>query len=287
MKFDVTKSKVYKGDILVYNEKGEHVDTIRGKKDLLNKGFNPSSVYTCADPNGRLKTHKGFYFKREGNDFKKYSRRGNRSGIKPNDITQKHHKPVLTEEEIKNETWVQIKGFEGKYEVSDMGRIKNLSTDQITNGHMNGKYLGWRYDCIKNLSIYVHRLVMEQFSPTDLPNMSVHHKNGNKYDNRLWNLEWIDHTEHSRQHAMENLNFFVKTGKDNPCYKGPVAMFTKEGVLVNIFIGIKDLEERGYLYTNVGKVVRGERKTHKKHIWKRLPKDFQYVLGHKYDLNSL
>lgn len=105
------------------------------------------------------------------------------------------------------EIWKPIKGFEGYYEVSSLGRVRSLNrvvpvgrNERIVRGRVL-KYLfdGNKYPqvslkmlgrCYKR---HVHRLVAETFIPNPSNLSDVNHKDMNKSNNNVDNLEWVSH----------------------------------------------------------------------------------------------
>lgn len=87
------------------------------------------------------------------------------------------------------EVWKDIKGYEGLYQVSNIGRVKSLLNDReiILKG---GNSSGYRTVGLNGKTYFVHRLVGENFipNPDNLP--QINHRNELKSDNNVSNLEW-------------------------------------------------------------------------------------------------
>lgn len=101
------------------------------------------------------------------------------------------------------EIWRDILGFEGKYQVSSWGRVRNAK-GQILVPYKNEKgYL--KIALCKNGENYkcrVNRLVAEAFIPNPYNLPQVNHKDGNKENNSFTNLEWITNRD-NQIHASQ------------------------------------------------------------------------------------
>lgn len=121
---------------------------------------------------------------------------------------------------MEEEIWVDIKGFEGLYQVSNFGKIKSLSRyvckkdgkkmfvdEKILQPYCksNSGYLSIPLSkdgkrCVKT----IHRIVAESFIPNINEYRDVNHKDGNKNNNNVDNLEWCTHS-YNIKHAYEKL----------------------------------------------------------------------------------
>jgi len=126
------------------------------------------------------------------------------------------------------ENWKDIAGYEGLYQVSDFGRVRCLSKRKNRtigdNGIRSLNYANGNYPRItlssgkrKFRTFLVHRLVVEAFIG-NIPNgMDVNHKDCNKKNNYVENLEIVTKQQNSI-HAVKNGMLRV-VGSDNPCAK--------------------------------------------------------------------
>lgn len=104
------------------------------------------------------------------------------------------------------EIWKPVKGFEGLYEVSNKGRVKSLAKviirtngvpisykEKILNPSMdNCEYLHVRLSLGNKYKLFkVHRLVAAHFLPDYSEELTINHKNHDKFDNRVENLEMM------------------------------------------------------------------------------------------------
>jgi hypothetical protein len=139
------------------------------------------------------------------------------------------------------EAWRAVPGYEGRYEVSDGGRVRSLRSTVIRvlrGGRCKGysQVALWR-DGQRRMR-FVHQLVLEAFTGTRPPGHEAAHLNGRSFDNRLGNLAWVTHTENVRhmaihgtkvtgaRHYMRTRPEIVRRGE-----KAPAAKLTESQVL--------------------------------------------------------
>lgn len=100
----------------------------------------------------------------------------------------------MEQDDNKNvEIWKAASGYEGLYEISDFGRLKNLKTGHITYGHKNqaGYMVSGLRKENKSKANLIHRIVAIAFIENHEQKPCVNHKNGLRHDNRVVNLEWV------------------------------------------------------------------------------------------------
>ena len=121
------------------------------------------------------------------------------------------------------EEWKNIIGYEGLYEVSDKGNVRNVRRNTLLRFSNNQGYIQvYLYkNGIRN-GFKVHRLVAQAFipNPDNLP--QVNHKDEDKTNNNVDNLEWCDHKYNVNYgHRTENaINTRVKNGYADPDFIG-------------------------------------------------------------------
>ncbi|WP_175813329.1 NUMOD4 domain-containing protein [Burkholderia contaminans] len=104
---------------------------------------------------------------------------------------------------MKHEQWRDIPGFECRYQVSDMGRVRNQGTGQVLkpfphrDGYLQVKLCGGG----KQRTRFVHRLVATAFIPNPRALPEVDHDDTDKTHNAKGNLVWVTHHENMQRAA--------------------------------------------------------------------------------------
>lgn len=160
--------------------------------------------------------------------------------------------------DLDGEVWKDVIGYEGFYQVSNMGRVKSL--DRIIVGkddrskhlservlkqynyvrHKNGEKEVTKYMFIRLCSgnvmknFFVHKLVATAFCTKSKDDTEVNHIDENPANNRADNLEWCTHSENIN-HGGRNRKVAERTPN-----RREVDQYTKEGVFIKRHFSISD-----------------------------------------------
>lgn len=182
----------------------DHIDT-----NKINNRVNNLRWVTCEENMDNNKTKKNISKAQKGKTLRK--------------LSDKEKYPCVTEEDILSEEWKTIKGYEGIYEISNMGRVRSLGFKKdggkrYKEGLVQPNVSKHGYQTVvlidrnsKRKKCSIHQLVAKHF--IDNPNNYniVDHINTNRIDNRYFNLRWVTHKENMNNNkTRENLSKALK-----------------------------------------------------------------------------
>ena len=142
---------------------------------------------------------------------------------------------------MKNEEWRDVVGYEGRYQVSSMGRVKSFKWNKERFLKPRGNRGGYLQVNLyagggKPKKFYVHRLVCEAFHDNPDNKPQVNHVNEDKADNRACNLEWCT--------AEENTNFGTRNERSRKTLSKPVGQYTRDGELIKIWSSAREAQRQ-------------------------------------------
>lgn len=133
------------------------------------------------------------------------------------------------------ELWKDIKNADN-YEVSNCGNVRNKTTQYVLKPRLckTGYYqVNIKFNNeTKFKNQYVHRLVAETWLSNEDNKPSVNHKDGNKSNNNVENLEWMTYTE-QQNHRTKTL------GKKNIGSPKKVGQYTKNNELITVYDSVE------------------------------------------------
>lgn len=169
---------------------------------------------------------------------------------------------------MKQKIWKPIKGYEGLYEVSNIGkvrslnylhtgRVKELKAMKSTKGYSQVSL--WK-DGKPQIRL-IHRLVAEAFIPNPERLPCVNHRDEVKTNNTVSNLEWC--TKKYNNEYSGNIEKAIETTKK------PIFQYTKNGEFLQEFESIMEAERlTGINNANISQCCLGKRKSAGGFIWK-------------------
>lgn len=179
------------------------------------------------------------------------------------------------------EIWKDIKGYEGRYQVSNKGRVKSLAREVQPNQFVNERILkqqenhkGYlRVPLRKNTSRRdwrVARLVAKAFIPNPEGLPQVNHIDENKQNNNADNLEWVTGKENVRHGTAIERNKEMNKAYHNSLKKATLMLDKDTGEVLKVFASRLEAGEHigiDHSHTSISACINGHLKTAYGYIW--------------------
>jgi hypothetical protein len=176
------------------------------------------------------------------------------------------------------EIWKDIEGYEGYYQVSNLGRVKSLDrvvsykngVQRLYRGHIIPQRKRRKGDNYLSVSLYkngtyktcvVHRLVATAFIPNPKEKPQVNHKDENPENNCVDNLEWVT--------AYENMHYNDLIGRISRPTAKAINAYDSQGDLIYSFDSLGEAERHGFNRFAISSNINGRTKTSGGYTWKK------------------
>ena len=178
------------------------------------------------------------------------------------------------------EIWKDIPGYEGIYQVSNLGRVRSLNIKILKTFLDNAGYLCFHTKDLKNYR--VHRLMAEVFIPNPNNLSDLNHRDECKTNNFVWvnedgsvdldksNLEWLSHRDNINYGTAQErrMKSYTEGRCSHKIFKRKVAQYSLNGTLIAIYSSITEAAEAtGAKAGNIVRCCRGTGKTTRGFIW--------------------
>ena len=159
------------------------------------------------------------------------------------------------------EIWKRYK--DTNYEVSNLGNVRRIGATKNRKIQDNGK--GYKNMILRingeSKMLYVHRMVAETFIPNPKGLSEVNHKDENKSNNCVSNLEWMS--------KIDNLHYGTRQERSVSKRSIPVSQYDLQGNLINTYKSAREASRQtGITQGSISYCVKGERKIAGGYMWK-------------------
>lgn len=185
-----------------------------------------------------------------------------------------------------SEVWKDVEGYEGLYQVSNLGRVKSLNYNKtgkskIMKSHLNSK--GYYVVALSKSGVHktkcIHVLLAQSFIPNPEGKPTVDHINRDKTDNRIENLRWATRLEQTLNRDPETNRRSAETKRKNGDYeklkemnkklkgKAVIGISLDDGHVI-AYETIRTAEKDGFVSAGICACCKGKKRQYKGYVWK-------------------